>query len=254
MTDNKLKYSKAYSVKVYETGSNGLLSVQSLFNYFQDIASEHATKLRFGRDDLMKANRFWVLSRIYAVIERWPLWEENIVVTTWPRGTERLFALRDYTAVSEKGDLIAAATSSWLVVDRTTMRVQKPESLLSYIINDLSNERSTGRDAEKIIIPHSEPEQSDPFRVVASCLDVNMHVNNTNYIKWVTDSFSPEFLKQYMPASVELNFLAESKYNDELFVSNWGLNQEKVSHHSVSRLSDRVAVCTATIKWRETGI
>jgi hypothetical protein len=56
-----------------------------------------------------------------------------------------------------------------------------------------------------------------------------------------------------MPASVELNFLAESKYNDELFVSNWGLDKEKVSYHSVSRLSDRTAVCTATIKWRETG-
>ena len=46
------------------------LNLYSLFNYLQDIASDHAVKLGFGRDDLMRENRFWVLSRMYAEIDR----------------------------------------------------------------------------------------------------------------------------------------------------------------------------------------
>ena len=65
-----LKFEKEYTVHVYETGPDGKLNLYSLFDYLQDIASDHAVKLGFGRDDLMKQNHFWVLSRIYAEIFR----------------------------------------------------------------------------------------------------------------------------------------------------------------------------------------
>jgi medium-chain acyl-[acyl-carrier-protein] hydrolase len=44
----------------------------------------------------MRDNRFWVLSRIYAVVDKWPQWEDTIIVKTWPNGTDKLFALRNY--------------------------------------------------------------------------------------------------------------------------------------------------------------
>ena len=58
-----LQFEKEYRIHVYETGPDGKLNLYSLFNYMQDIASDHAIKLGFGRDDLMRDNRFWVLSR-----------------------------------------------------------------------------------------------------------------------------------------------------------------------------------------------
>ena len=91
-----LQFEKEYRVHVYETRPDGKLNLYSLFNYMQDIASDHAIKLGFGRDDLMRDNRFWVLSRIYAVINKWPLWEDLIIIKTWPNGTDKLFALRNY--------------------------------------------------------------------------------------------------------------------------------------------------------------
>ena len=73
-----LQYEKEYRIHVYETGPDGKLNLCSLFNYMQDIASDHAVELGFGRDDLMRDNRFWVLSRMYAEINHWPLWGETI--------------------------------------------------------------------------------------------------------------------------------------------------------------------------------
>jgi medium-chain acyl-[acyl-carrier-protein] hydrolase len=61
-----LQYEKEYKIPVYDTGPNGKLSQYALLNYLQDIASEHAVRLKFGLEDLMKENRFWVLSRIAA--------------------------------------------------------------------------------------------------------------------------------------------------------------------------------------------
>ena len=90
------QFEREYRVHVYETGADGKLNLYSLFNYMQDIASEHAVKLGFGRDDLMKDNHFWVLSRMYAEITEWPFREETIIVRTWPNGTDKLFALRNY--------------------------------------------------------------------------------------------------------------------------------------------------------------
>ena len=90
----------------------------------------HAVKLGFGRDDLMRDNRFWVLSRIYAVIEKWPVWEDSIIVKTWPNGTDKLFALRNYEVKYPDGRHMASGTSSWLILDRTTKKVQRPDSIL----------------------------------------------------------------------------------------------------------------------------
>lgn len=47
----KPKLEKEYQVHVYETGPDGRLNLYSLFDYFQDIASDHAVQLGFGRDD-----------------------------------------------------------------------------------------------------------------------------------------------------------------------------------------------------------
>lgn len=85
---------KDYRIHVYETGPDGKLSLYSLFDYFQDIASDHAVQLGFGRDDLVKKNHFWVLSRIYAVIYELPVWGDKITLRTWPKGTDRIFALQ----------------------------------------------------------------------------------------------------------------------------------------------------------------
>src|SRR4030042_4531994 len=89
-----LQFEKEYRVHVYETDPDERVNLFSLFDYMKDIAAEHAIKLGFGRDDLLKRNHFWVLSRMYAEISNWPFRGETIIVKTWPSGTENVFALR----------------------------------------------------------------------------------------------------------------------------------------------------------------
>ena len=247
-----LQFEKEYRVHVYETGPEGKLNLYSLFNYMQDIASDHAVKLGFGRDDLMRDNRFWVLSRIYAVITEWPVWGDSIIVQTWPNGTDKLFALRNYEVRFPDGRHIASGTSSWLILDLTTKKVQRPDSILSQYNFNLLNERSPVRYATKID-PAAEKGQVSPlFRIKVSDLDVNLHTNNVRYLKWACDSYNLDFVMNNEPQSAEINYLAESRFDEEIMIRTSFENQNKsFCNHSIFRTNDNKELCRIRIEWKK---
>ncbi len=245
-----LTLEKEYPVHVYDTGPDGKASLYSLFNFMQDIASEHAVKLGFGRDDLMKHNHFWVLSRMYAVIAEMPSWEEKIIVKTWPNGTDKLFAMRNYEIFFPDGRPVASALSSWLIVDRTTKKIQRPGELLTQFHSEMNQDISSVRAAGKLTWPSENTRESTRFRVKISDLDVNLHTNNVNYLKWVSDTYDINFVMNHIPRSVEINYLAESVVNDEIIIMT--SNDDKndiVFNHSVFRTGENRELCRMSIRW-----
>ena len=247
-----LQFEKEYRVHVYETGPDGKLNLYSLFNYMQDIASDHAIRLGFGRDDLMRDNRFWVLSRIYAVIDRWPSWEESIVVRTWPNGTDKLFALRNYEVMYPDGRHVASGTSSWLILDLTTKKVQRPDAILSQYHFDLSPENSPVRYATKIEPASDNGKVTPVFRIKVSDLDVNLHTNNVRYLRWVSDIYDLDFIMNNDPQSAEINYLAESRYDEEIIIKTSQENgNESFFNHSIFRTNDNKELCRIRIEWKK---
>jgi acyl-ACP thioesterase len=250
-----LRFEKKYRVHVYETGPDGKLTLYSLFNYMQDIASEHAIKLGFGRDDLMRDNRFWVLSRMYSEITQWPLWEDTIILKTWPNGTDKLFALRNYEVTYSDGRHIASGSSSWLILDRTTKRVQRPDSILARYNPDLHPAQSPIRYAAKLDHADDDGKVSSRFRIKISDLDVNFHTNNVRYLKWVYDTYNLEFVMNNAPQSAEINYLAESIFDEEIIIrASTGNDNGLVYNHSVFRVNDNKELCRIRIGWKESRI
>jgi medium-chain acyl-[acyl-carrier-protein] hydrolase len=244
------QFEKEYRVHVYETGPDGKLSLASLFNYMQDIASDHAEKLGFGRDDLMRDNRFWVLSRMYSEIVRWPLWKDKIIVKTWPNGTDRLFALRNYEVKYPDGKHIAYGTSSWLILDRTTKKVQRPDVALSHFNRNFQPEGSPLRYSSKLEALNEDAGNTDIFKVKISDLDVNLHTNNVRYLQWINDTYDLDFVMKNSPQSAEINYLSESLFNEEIFVqTSADENDERFFNHSVFRPADKKELCRIRIGW-----
>ncbi len=247
-----LQFEKEYRIHVYETGPDGRLNLSSLFNYMQDIASDHAIRLGFGRDDLMRDNRFWVLSRIYAVITDWPEWEDLITLNTWPNGTDKLFALRNYVARYPDGRHIASATSSWLILDMTTKKVQRPDSILATYNPHLHPGDTPVRYASKLEPAGEESLISEAYRIKVSDLDLNLHTNNVKYLTWVSDWYNLDFIMKNVPISAEINYLAESHFDEEIIIKT---SEEKMNgpvyRHSICRTSDNKELCRIRIEWKE---
>lgn len=243
-------FEKEYRVHVYENGPNGKINFHSLFNFMQDIASEHASRLGFGRDALMKNNNFWVLSRVYITISNVPGWEDTVIVKTWPYGTEKMFALRNYEIRFPGGNLIANASSSWLIIDHSTKRIQRPGELLSKYNSGTGPGNSPLRNAIKLAGSSENGKLSAKFRVRISDLDVNLHTNAVNYLKWVNDTYDLNFAMNHLPCSAEINYLAESMFDDEIIIRT---SQEEENNgfynHSVFRTSDNKELCRIRLGW-----
>jgi medium-chain acyl-[acyl-carrier-protein] hydrolase len=246
------KLEKEYRIHVYETGPDGSVNLHSLFNFMQDIASDHAVLLGYGRDDLMKSNHFWVLSRMYASFRECPVWNESVTVKTWPSGVEQIFAIRNYELRYTDGKFIGSASSSWLIIDRTTKKIQRPDGFLHNYNRDNLVIESPLRSPLKLIGASGQGKNSPAFRVKINDLDINLHTNNVNYIKWVTDTYDLSFVMNHRPCSAEINYLAEAIFDDEIVIrTSEDEAESRYFNHSIIRTADNKELCRVRIEWEE---
>lgn len=213
------KYHKHYlKVHSYEVDLNQRLTVTALFNYFQEIAWEHAHLLGYGWEHLLQKGWFWVLSRVEAEIYRLPQWTDQVTLLTWPRGVDGIFALRDFEIYDGQGEKIIAATSSWLVLSTQSHRPVRNDWYYEF---DFANRSALDRNATKLNEQKLEPQFTEIIDVRIGDIDINQHVNNVRYIDWAYNTFSIEHFKKHFPCRVVVNFNAEGKPNEKLTINRY---------------------------------
>ncbi len=193
-----------FKIKSYESDKQGFLSISSLFLYLQECAWENAMDNGFGYEFMEKENSFWVLSRVKINMENWPVWKDEIAIKTWPRGPQGLFAIRDFEVTGSKGN-IAKVSSSWLILDKETRRPRKLSDF-DFAKSDFSGEKAIEGEIEKISIPDNMLLIHQRI-VFSSDIDVNGHVNNATYVRWISDAFNAIFEAKFQ--SFTINFLSE---------------------------------------------
>ena len=163
-----------------------------------------------------------------------------------------MFALRNYEVSFPDGRHIASATSSWLILDRTTRRVQRPDSILAGYNPNLHLKGTPIRYATKLEPADEGSTVSPAQRIKVSDLDVNLHTNNVRYLTWVSDSYNLDFVMKNVPMSAEINYLAESQIDEEIIIrtSTDKLNSN-VYNHSIFRSDDNKELCRIRIEWKE---
>jgi acyl-ACP thioesterase len=185
------------------------LTLWSTFEFFQDAAISHAEALGVGREAMKTTGQVWVLSRLSVFWERRPKYGEIITVRSWPRGWEKLFAIRDYDIRDTEDRPIVRGRSGWLILDiekRRPLRVQQIVDTLP--LNGGENAFSAaapGLSARENLVQRGE-------RCAAySDVDYNGHVNNTRYIQWIQDIVDPLLLDHAEKMRLDINYLSEVK-------------------------------------------
>jgi acyl-ACP thioesterase len=79
-------------------------------------------------------------------------------------------------------------------------------------------------------------------------LDRNEHVNNVRYIDWILNGLPLDYLKTHELKEMEVNYLSEASYDDEILVSS---EKKEASHffHSLIRNRDNIELCRARTAW-----
>jgi len=212
--EKKKVWEGAYTVHAYEVGTRITALLTIVWNYLQDSAWHHARNLRLGYEALIRENKNWVLARLSIEMDRYPLWGETVTVRTWPKGTHRLFALRDFEIVDGSGNRIGAAASVWLILDTQSKRPQRPEPYFESMPL-VPDRHAIGSFPEKLP-PVEHVHRESVFRVRYTDLDMHNHVNSAKYIEWVLNGYSEEEHERRMISAIQIHFIAEALYGDEI--------------------------------------
>jgi medium-chain acyl-[acyl-carrier-protein] hydrolase len=213
---NPAYWEEAYRLRSYEVDFQNRLRLSALFHFMQETASNQIERQGVGIDVLRNDNLAWVLFRLLIVMDRYPGWGEEILVKTWPRGIERLFALREFMITRREGEVLGRVTSNWLLVDLTTRRPKRLEEVFERMPTDPGN-RAVDRRLEKLP-PLESPEEVLIVKAAYQQIDLNRHVNNAHYLSWILNSFPLEWHQGYHLAGLQINFLAETRFGEGLTI------------------------------------
>jgi len=238
-------YEENFKIHTYEVDIHNRLTIQALCQFLQEAASNHAALLGFGVEYLLKNNRTWVLSRLAVEIEDFIPLGEIITIKTWPADTDKLFFIRDFEIENSNSKIIGSATSYWIFLDTEKRRPIHPSK--KEIVYDYGKlPRSFNRPLTKL--PSLESSLSSMlFHVRYSDLDLNNHVNNIKYIEWGMEGVDPDYRKKHIPFSLEINFLSEAKYGDEV---NLSMKQVSSGDFLHSLLIDDTEICRIQSVWK----
>lgn len=209
-----LKWKESFKIRTYDVDFNNKVKLSSIFNFMQEVATNHADNLNVGLDDLLENGLFWVLSRVKVEVLQYPTLGEEIKVETWPKGVDKLFALRDFNIYNCDNKIIAKATTAWLIIDIKKLRPKRPKIFLERIPN-FPDEHAIIEIPDKIIESHRKEAIFDK-EIRYTDIDINQHMNNVKYVEMVLDSFSEDNFKDKQIKAMQVNFLSECKFGDEI--------------------------------------
>ena len=242
-----LKYTKDLTIQCYETDAAWRLKPVSFMNFAQEAAGNHAVYLGFGYDDLIESNTAWILSRMHVVFTDTPKWKDELTLTTWHKGLNRLFFLRDFILTDKEGHERVKATTSWLVLDLATRRLVRDPKLMED--GTVCTENVIETPADKVQMPKGIEAVHMMDHVVAySDVDMNGHTNNAMYMQWAMDAVDYDLASSRPVREFTINFNHETKYGDVVSIYKTRLEVEDgVRVFIEGKSADQSAFCVEIV-------
>lgn len=215
-------YLKEWEVYISQCGPNSQLKLTEISNIFQQTAALHSALWGMSYFDMQKFNQAWVLSTMrIEIIGDLPKWHQKIDAETWIESLKGMRSIRDFE-ISHKKKVVAKASSLWVVLN-TLRRRPEPLAIPYHDLIQFPDRKAT-------TIPTGKIDLSKPAKTILthqvkySDLDIVGHVNNVKYMEWCLDSIDRELLDQNQIKAIDLNFLKEINYNDEIEIKRYNEN------------------------------
>ncbi len=223
---------KKFTITSADADFSGNLKISALTNFFIQAAWQHAEQLGWGVDELAKHNLAWVLSSMRIKINSYPEWRDTVLCETWPKGMERLFYLRDFIIYNKDNNIVASATSNWMLIDISRRRPK----LFKLDDKAITHNKDKHAIDEKIAPVNfdKEVEQENLYKIKYSDIDINKHLTTTRYIDLIFDSYSPDEMKFKRPIDITLNFTKEITFGESVRIFRSTQENNKVKFQMIS--------------------
>ena len=198
----------------------GRLKLSSLLFFAQEVAGLHSDLLGADYQTLSTLRLFWAVTRHRVQITRLPIRGETITVETWPMPTTRVAYPRSMVAFDRDGKELFRSISLWVLMD-----LEKRSMVLPGKSGVTVEGTITG---SELAVPHAliprPMANRDDRTVTYSCLDRNLHMNNTRYLDWVEDLLPAAFHLEHTPREFIICYLNEALENQRVCL-DWEVSE-----------------------------
>lgn len=240
---------ETFKVRSYQMDMKTRSTINSIAGYFQEVAGNHADSLEFGFKHMKQSGLVWILTRFKIHIHQYPIWGDELEVSTWVVNAEKYFTRRDFEIKDKSGKIMVSAISGWMLVNAVEKRPQLVEGVKErfYLFPE---KLALNEDIRKIEAP-GRIDLSSLYKVKYSDIDLVNHVNNVQYYSIILDSMSFHFRKNFRLKSFEINYLAETLPEEELEIITENSSEDHQYIHEIRKLKDRKPVCRAISIWEK---
>ena len=197
-------YDETFPILTRDADLKGTWRLSSILEAMQEAAGAHSLLLGCGREELLRRNIVWVLSRSELHMNRYPRIGEKITLHTFPMPNRICFFPRYYIFTDERGEMVGKAGTLWLLLDTRTRKMLPP--------GDVANLIPDNRD---LTVPMNLPatvgilqgeEFVSEYMPVYTDLDANGHVNNARYADRLCNTLGIEEMTRSDPDTVIFNY------------------------------------------------
>lgn len=229
-----------FRVRANEIDVNGKAAFHNLVNYFQEAAWLHVIDLGITGEELLKYDLMWVLSRMEITVFDYPKLHEFLKVQTFPSGFDKFFFYRDLRLFNADNELIAQASSTWLLVDVVKRKLALVPDFLKEMVTKI--QRDDGLPIPKGKLPRlTEADFQSKVHVKWFDLDPNNHVNHIWYFKWILESLPNIIHETQTLKKVDIIFKNEVALGENLMVQAID-NQDDTFTHQILNEDKKVII------------
>ncbi|KAL5553043.1 hypothetical protein UlMin_040444 [Ulmus minor] len=217
-------YKQTLVIRSYEVGPDKTATLESILNLLQETALNHVWMSGLLSDGfgathgMMRNNLIWVVSRMQVQVDQYPIWGEIIDIDTWVGASGKNGMRRDWLIRSQAtGHVLARGTSTWVMMNRKTRRLSKmPEEVRAEISPWFIEKYAIKEDVpEKIVkLDDKAKYKNTDLKPKRSDLDMNQHVNNVKYVRWMLEAIPDHILESNQMSDITLEYRRECGSSD----------------------------------------
>jgi len=210
-------YSYNLKVDFSDVGENNRLSNKGILRIMQEVAGLNSDAKGYGLNDTPKTGLAWLILNWKLKVFSRPKWNTNLTIKTWTRSSNPLFSYRDLEIYDDKNDLVAIATSKWILFDVNKKSITKLPQEVQESFNCIDKSVFSEKIKEKL----KEPESSKlvlKYKIQRRDIDTNHHVNNLNYLDYAYEALPEDVYLNMNFSNIEIMYKHEAKLGDTLSI------------------------------------
>ena len=225
-----------FFVGLSDVGYENRLTNRSLLAYCENVAGLHSDIAGYGLLDSPKTKKGWVLLNWKVKFFERPLYGTELKIRTWSKGSDKLYAYRDFEIMNKEGKILGVVTSRWVLIDLEKKHFVKMTEIPLAEAYKQEDKSVCDIDFPKIT-ELTNYTKSCEIKITNDLIDSNEHVHNLNYINFANQLI--DIKEQVKCLNLEIMYKKEIKAG-EIIKAFYGY--EDNTHYVVVKTYDESAI------------